>query len=233
MLKTSGCAFSISSSRTTEYGERLTRSVSWPPSSYPTYPGGEPMSLETECFSMNSDISKRISDFSLPKRNSASARATSVLPTPVGPRKRNEPAGRLGDLRPARERRMARASAEIAFSWLMTRLCSSSSMRRIFCTSSSLMAVIWTPVQRATTYSISSLVTRPVEVSSRLYFFAQLPEIFALFAFLIRIKARLFELVVGDGVLHAVHDELDALLNIGDLGGQGGLAKFDARAGFV
>jgi hypothetical protein len=33
MLKTSGCAFSISSSSTTEYGARLTRSVSCPPSS--------------------------------------------------------------------------------------------------------------------------------------------------------------------------------------------------------
>jgi len=33
MLKISGCAFSISSSRMMEYGERLTRSVNWPPSS--------------------------------------------------------------------------------------------------------------------------------------------------------------------------------------------------------
>ena len=33
-------------------------------------------------------------------RNSASARASSVLPTPVGPRKRNEPMGRLGSCRP-------------------------------------------------------------------------------------------------------------------------------------
>ena len=47
--------------------------------------GGEPISFEIECFSMNSDMSKRISDFSLPNRNSARARATSVLPTPVGP----------------------------------------------------------------------------------------------------------------------------------------------------
>jgi hypothetical protein len=31
MLKTSGFAFSISSSRTTEYGRRRTASVSWPP----------------------------------------------------------------------------------------------------------------------------------------------------------------------------------------------------------
>ena len=33
MLNTSGCAFSISSMRTTEYGLRRTASVSWPPSS--------------------------------------------------------------------------------------------------------------------------------------------------------------------------------------------------------
>ena len=79
------------------------------------------MSFDTECFSMNSDISKRIRDFSLPNRNSANARATSVFPTPVGPRNRNEPAGRLGDFSPARERRIARASAEIAFSWLIMR----------------------------------------------------------------------------------------------------------------
>ena len=32
--------------------------------------------------------------------NSASARASSVLPTPVGPRKTNEPIGRFGSCRP-------------------------------------------------------------------------------------------------------------------------------------
>src|SRR5204863_476894 len=82
------------------------------------------------------------SDFSLPNRNSARARATSVLPTPVGPRNRNEPAGRLGDLRPARERRIARAGAPLALSWLTTRLCSSSSMRVRLAISSLLMALI-------------------------------------------------------------------------------------------
>src|SRR5712691_10535306 len=70
----------------------------------------------------------------------------------------------------ARAIRRSRASAEMAFSWLMTRVCSSSSMRRSLVTSSSRMAVMGTPVQRATTSSISSLVTTPVEVSSRLYF---------------------------------------------------------------
>ena len=66
---------------------------------------------------MNSDISKRTSDFSLPNMKCASVRATSVLPTPVGPRNRNEPIGRSGLFRPARERRMARARAQIALSW--------------------------------------------------------------------------------------------------------------------
>ena len=47
---------------------------------------------------MYSDMSTRISAFSSPKRYSARARASSVLPTPVGPRKMNEPTGPLGVL---------------------------------------------------------------------------------------------------------------------------------------
>src|SRR5205085_860281 len=43
---------------------------------------------------------------SLSNRNSASARASSVLPTPVGPRNRNEPIGRFGSFRPARARQL-------------------------------------------------------------------------------------------------------------------------------
>ena len=44
-------------------------------------------------------------------RKSASDLASSVLPTPVGPRKRNEPVGRLGSEMPARERRTASDTA--------------------------------------------------------------------------------------------------------------------------
>ena len=39
--------------------------------------------------------------------------------------------------------------------------------------------------------------------------------------------------MIGDGVLHAVHDELDALLDVGEIGRQRGLAQLHARAGFV
>src|ERR1041385_6522734 len=51
---------------------------------------------------MNSLMSMRTIAFSSSKRNSASALHSSVLPTPVGPRKRNEPIGRFGSPRPAR-----------------------------------------------------------------------------------------------------------------------------------
>ena len=45
------------------------------------------------------------------KRKSASALASSVLPTPVGPRNRNEPVGRSGSVIPARARRTASETA--------------------------------------------------------------------------------------------------------------------------
>ena len=70
---------------------------------------------------MYSDMSTRISACASAKRNFASARASSVLPTPVGPEKMNEPIGRFGSLSPARERRMARDTALIASSWPTTR----------------------------------------------------------------------------------------------------------------
>ncbi len=65
----------------------------------------------TECFSMYSDMSRRTIACSSSNRNSATARASSVLPTPVGPRNRNEPIGRFGSLKPERLRRIAFATA--------------------------------------------------------------------------------------------------------------------------
>ncbi|KAA6428910.1 MAG: hypothetical protein FRX49_01020 [Trebouxia sp. A1-2] len=72
----------------TLYGLRLTASVSWPPSSCPTYPGGAPISLLTVCFSMYSPMSIRTIIFSSSNMRAARALASSVLPTPVGPRNR-------------------------------------------------------------------------------------------------------------------------------------------------
>ena len=74
-------------------------------------------------------MSSWISASSLPNRNSASALDSSVLPTPDGPAKMNEPDGRFGSFRPARVRRIAFETALTASSWPTIRLCSSSSMR--------------------------------------------------------------------------------------------------------
>ena len=62
---------------------------------------------------------------------------------------------------------------------------------------------------------------------------AQLPHVLALFALLVGIEARLFELVICGGVLHAVHDELDALLDVGEVRRERGLAQLHTRASLV
>ena len=52
----------------------------------------------------------------LSNKNSANALHSSVLPTPVGPKNKKEPFGRLGSDKPARERRTALATAVSALS---------------------------------------------------------------------------------------------------------------------
>src|SRR6266849_4259718 len=158
MLNTSGCAFSISSSNTTEYGLRRTALVSVPESSYPTYPGGAPISRLTENFSMYSDMSTRIRAFVSANRKRARPRASSVLPTPVGPEKMKEPIGRLGSLRPARLRRIAREITWIASSWPTTLWCISSSIRNRRAVSASWRRVTGIPVQRDTMNATPSSV---------------------------------------------------------------------------
>ena len=75
------------------------------------------MSRDTAWRSMYSDMSKRMSSTPMMK---ASWRATSVLPTPVGPEKRNEPIGFCGLPSPERAILMAAESASIALSWPKT-----------------------------------------------------------------------------------------------------------------
>src|SRR4029078_9139063 len=61
-------------------------------------------------------------------------------------------------------------------------------------------------------------------------FFAKGAQFLALFAFLVRVKARLLELVVRDGVLHTMDDEFNPLLDFRYLLGQRSLAQLDAGA---
>ena len=91
--------------------------------------------------------------------NSASARASSVLPTPVGPMNRKVPIGRFGSWSPARERRSAFETASTAASWPITRSCRRSSIWISFSTSPSISLETGMPVQLATTSATSSSST--------------------------------------------------------------------------
>ncbi len=86
------------------------------PSSYPTYPGGGPINLDTACFSIYSDISILTILSSLSNKFLAKVFASSVLPTPVGPKNINDPIGFLSSLRPALALITALATAVVASS---------------------------------------------------------------------------------------------------------------------
>ena len=89
-------------------------------------------------------------------RKSASDLASSVLPTPVGPRNRNDPVGRSGSEMPARERRTASETAPTAARWPISRSPITSSMRSSLAVSPSSSRPVGMPVQASTTSAISS-----------------------------------------------------------------------------
>lgn len=159
ILNTSGCAFSISSSSTTEYPFLLTASVNCPHSSYPTSPGSAPISLDTDCFSIYSDISILTNAFLSKKRNAANALASSVFPTPVGPRKMNDQVGFFGSLSPILARLIALLTAAIASSCPITLEARYASRFASFSDSSSLIFANGIPVILEITCAISSLST--------------------------------------------------------------------------
>ena len=157
----SGCAFSISSSNTTQYGFLRTFSLSCPPSSYPTYPGGAPISLDTENFSMYSLMSI-LTILSL-ESNKYSARhlASSVLPTPVGPKNRKDPIGLSGSFSPARLLWIALTIVSMASSCPMMRSLSLSLMWNSLTPSDSATLFTGIPVILDTTVAMSSALTTP------------------------------------------------------------------------
>ena len=99
-------------------------------------------------------------------RNSASALASSVFPTPVVPMNRKDPIGRFSFWRPARLLRTASETAAIAWSWPTTLLWSSDSILRSFSLSLSSILLTGIPVHFATTSAISSGVTASVMIGS-------------------------------------------------------------------
>src|SRR5215475_5507780 len=155
---------------------------------------------------MYSDMSIRIIASSSPNRNSARVRASSVLPTPEGPRKMNEPAGRFGSLIPARERRIALDTAVIAMSWPITRLCSSSSIRTSFFDSASVSLKTGIPVHIATMSALAALARGPLVL--------ELLLLVGQAALLIAQVGGLLELLGVDRGLLLAPGRLDLLLEI-------------------
>ena len=113
---------------------------------------------------MYSPMSMRTIACSSSNRNWASARASSVLPTPVGPRNMNDPIGRFGSDRPARLRRMALATAVTASSWPTTRSWRWSSRWISLAASASISRLTGTPVHLETTSAMSSASTSSLSI---------------------------------------------------------------------
>ena len=109
------CAFSNSSSSTTENGCLRTRLIS-------ESRVVAAQDLVRGLGVWNSLMSRRIMRSTEPNRYSATVLASSVLPVPVGPANRNTPIGLPGSLRPALSMAMRSTMAVTASSWPMTRL---------------------------------------------------------------------------------------------------------------
>ena len=96
--QTGAAAFSNSSSRMTENGSLRTDAISEAPVSSTLVSASSRSSASGV---WNSLMSSRTSLATEPNMNSASVFASSVLPVPVGPTKRNTPSGRVGSVSPA------------------------------------------------------------------------------------------------------------------------------------
>ena len=114
---TLGCAFSNSSSSSTEKGCWRIWSASESPCSPSVCPRRRSR-LSRVCSSL---MSSRNSVLVVPNSHSASALAISVLPVPVGPAKRKTPTGRVGSVTPAFIMATRSTRQSTASSWPRTR----------------------------------------------------------------------------------------------------------------
>ena len=165
-----------------------------------------------------------MSDFSLPKMNCARVRATSVLPTPVGPRNRND-ADRTVRVLQAGTRAANRAGQGADRPVLRD-----DALVQLFLHAQQLLRLFFLDRGNGNAGPARDNV---FDVFARdhagrglieVVLLAQGAKVLALLALLVGVEASLLEFVVRDGVFHAVHDELDALLDLGD-------APREARSG--
>ena len=191
------------------------------------------MSFETECFSMNSDISKRTNDFSEPNKNSASRRATSVFADASWP-KEEEAADRA-----QRRFEASAAAANRARQGGDGFVLADDALVQLRLDAQKFLLFVFfnrgdADAGPARDHFLDILAGNDSRRSIiQFVAFAKGAQVFFFFALFLGIKPSLFEFVIGDGRFHAVGDELYALLDFADFFRDGGLAQFYARAGFV
>ena len=175
-----------------------------------------------------------MSAWSLPNRKLASARASSVFPTPVGPRKMKLPTGRLGDLSPARDRRMAREIAEIAGV-----LRDDPAVQRLLHLQELVALVLVDRRQRHAGPLRHDLVDlgladdHAARVGLDVELLAHELQVLARLDFLVAIELRLLEVLLRDGRFHLLDGDADAAVDLAELLAVAGLAQLRARAGLV
>ena len=123
------------------------------------------MIRETECFSINSDMSSRISGSTLSKSSSESTFTSSVFPTPVGPTKMKDAGRFLAESR-MRLRRTAAATAFTASSCPMMRFFRPVSRSATFCSSLSFTLLAGIPLHSSMTLARWSSVTGELKAAS-------------------------------------------------------------------
>ena len=109
--------------------------------------------------------------------DSASALASSVLPTPVGPRNRKVATGLLPSRKPARDSRTASATARTASSCPTRRSCSRCSRCSSFSRSSTVNSLTGMPVRRETIWATCSALTSALPEAAPLPALDQLLEL--------------------------------------------------------
>ena len=120
------------------------------------------------------------------------------------------------------------------FSWLITRRCSSGSIRSSLSPSSWLIDDSGTPVHFDTTSSISARDTiDPARARAHVELLAHELQVLARHLLLLTVELRLVEILGRDRALHLLDGDADALVDLAELFAVARLAQLGARARFV
>src|ERR1051325_113109 len=182
---------------------------------------------------MYSDMSKRTSASWVPKRNVASWRATSVLPTPLGPRNMNEPTGRPGFDTPSRERREAEVARDGGDGALLPHHAAAQDVLHVH------QLLGFLALQRGDRDAgpggdhLLDVLRRHLEHGALLGELGELLDVLAQLDLALALVDRLLEVLARDGALHLLDHLLDLALETAQVLGVAHAAELDLGARLV